>query len=206
MQGTIYLIRHGQTEWNVQRRMQGRMDSPLTEEGILNAERLAPALPQMDAIYCSPAGRAHRTAELVFGNVPFQFEERLQEIDMGDWEGRLQAELDVEAPGDHRAFWEQPHRYHRSTGETYADVAERSIACFHEIAARHPNERIAVVSHTIVIRSILFSIEPREPADFWAAPAIYPTSVSVIEHEGGNFGIQRFGCMAHSFTQPNGLY
>ena len=97
---TLFLIRHGETAWNVEGRMQGRRDSPLTARGeaqarrigqIAAAERLA-ALPCL----CSPAGRAMRTARLA-GLAP-QPTPDLAEVGMGAWEGRLRAEI-TEVPG-----------------------------------------------------------------------------------------------------------
>ena len=206
MKTTIYLIRHGQTEWNVERRMQGRQDSLLTEVGIKGAELLAPEIPAVDVVYASPLGRTKHTAQIIFGDQDVVFDDRLREIDMGDWEGRLQSELDVEEPELHRCFWEAPHRYSKAGAETVAQVADRAVDFFQEIAGRHEGETVAVVSHTVVIRAILFSIDPRALSEFWEPPAVYPASVSEVDIIDGTPRIVRFGCTAHHDHTHSGAY
>lgn len=206
MKTTIYLIRHGQTEWNVERRMQGRMDSPLTALGVDAARQLAPHMPAVSAVYSSPSGRAMHTARLVFGNREIVPDHRLLEIDLGPWEGRLQAELDIEEPEIHSSFWNAPHRFHKEGAETFEQVAARSGGFLREIAVRHPGEAVAIVSHTTIIRSMLFAIEPREPADFWKPPAVYPASLSEVEIVDGVARIVRFGCTAHHDHAHTGAY
>jgi broad specificity phosphatase PhoE len=206
MKTTIYLIRHGQTEWNAEQRMQGRMDSPLTALGVDAARQLAPEIPEVGAVYASPSGRTLQTANILFGGQNIVCDDRLREIDLGDWEGRLQADLDVEDPEMHSNFWNAPHRYQKEGAETFTQVADRAVEFFKEISEHHEGEIIAVVSHTTVIRSILFSIEPRALADFWNPPAIYPASVSEVELIDGVPRIVRFGCTAHHEHEHDGAY
>ena len=206
MKTTIYLIRHGQTEWNAEKRMQGRMDSPLTALGIEAAKQLAPELPEVGALYASPLGRTMQTADILFQGLEIHRDDRLREIDMGDWEGRLQSELDVEEPELHARFWKEPHRYSKEGAETVDQVAERAVEFFQEVVERHAGETVAVVSHTVVIRSILFSIEPRELSEFWNPPAIYPASVSEVEFVDDIPRIVRFGCTVHHEHDHSGAY
>lgn len=130
------------------------------------------------------------------------------EIDLGEWEGRLQAELDIDDAEQHSNFWKSPHRFAPQTGETFECVHRRAAACLHDLAARHDGESIALVSHTTVIRSMLFSIEERPLADFWNPPAVYPASVSEVHVEDGQFKIARFGDIAHygPDSRPSGAY
>jgi len=208
MKTTIYLIRHGQTEWNAERRMQGRADSPLTGLGVEAAKQLASEIPDVDAVYSSPLGRTMQTANILFDGQAQEIicDDRLREIDLGDWEGRLQANLDIEDPEMHSNFWSAPHRYQKGGAETFTQVADRAVEFFQEVAERHLGETIAVVSHTTVIRSILFSIEPRALADFWNPPAIYPASVSEVEVVDGAPAIIRFGCTAYREHAHSGAY
>lgn len=130
----LYILRHGETEWNAVGRMQGRLDSPLTLTGqdqaraqgqTLRANALT-GLP----IYCSPSGRARKTAELA---VPEKFKEirfdaRLMEIDLGHWQGRVKAELEAEFPqafaGDSMWGW-----YDRCPqGEGFAGLEQRTAS------------------------------------------------------------------------------
>ena len=208
MKTTIYLIRHGQTEWNAQRRMQGRSDSPLSEKGIRMTERLAQKVPFADQIYASPLGRTLHTARLLFPRLEIRTDDRLREIDLGTWEGRLQADLDRDDPEQHAHFWNAPHLFQPSEGERFQDVEARSVECLHDLAAKHAGETIALVSHTTVIRSLLFYIEPRPLADFWNPPAVYPASISEVHVEDGQFRIARFADMGHYDPAdiPTGAY
>ncbi|MHA3916784.1 histidine phosphatase family protein [Halovulum sp. GXIMD14793] len=97
----LYVMRHGQTEWNVAGRWQGKLDSPLTKVGREQAHRLGEILrrhgagPATYRIYCSPKGRARATAEIAIagrgGTVIY--DDRLQEIDVGDWTGKTRDEI-----------------------------------------------------------------------------------------------------------------
>ncbi len=96
----IWFLRHGQTEWNLENRIQGRLNSDLTELGkshaAMQARLMAPVIPQVLAaggrIFVSPQGRALQTARIALGDHPFATDERLAEIDTGEWEGRLREE------------------------------------------------------------------------------------------------------------------
>ncbi|WP_204114006.1 histidine phosphatase family protein [Shimia biformata] len=101
----IWFLRHGQTEWNVEGRIQGRLDSPLTDEGLAQAHTqrdiLAPHLTGFVAsggrAFVSPQGRAQHTARIALGGIDLITDPRIAEIDSGDWEGQLKR--DVAAPG-----------------------------------------------------------------------------------------------------------
>ncbi|QHI70412.1 histidine phosphatase family protein [Tichowtungia aerotolerans] len=207
MKTTIYLIRHGQTEWNVERRMQGRADSPLTLQGVEAAERLAPKIPPVSAVYSSPSGRTMQTARILFGSREVVVcDDRLLEINLGDWEGRLQADLDLEDPEQHPNFWKAPHLFKKEGAETFSDVAGRAAGFLDEISGRHAGQSVAVVSHTTVIRSMLFSVEPRDLSGFWRPPAVYPASISEVVIVDGVSRIVRFGCTAHHEHSHCGAY
>lgn len=102
---TIWFLRHGQTEWNVEGRIQGRLDSPLTSNGIAQAQEqsriMAPiigdVLAQGGQVHVSPQGRAMHTARLALPEVTIRTEPRIAEIDSGSWEGCLK--VDVASPG-----------------------------------------------------------------------------------------------------------
>ncbi|WP_246175071.1 histidine phosphatase family protein [Paracoccus limosus] len=101
MTPTLYLLRHGQTEWNAQGRLQGRLDSPLTALGRGQAKRqaqLIAALPPELQCWSSPAGRAVETARIALGGRPLAFDARLAEIDIGAFTGRTLSELQSAHP------------------------------------------------------------------------------------------------------------
>ena len=96
----LYLMRHGQTAWNAEGRMQGRLDSPLTPLGEVQARRQAWLVRDLRGLarYASPAGRAQQTAHIVFDGQDFASDERLHEIDIGAFSGRLVSELHAAHP------------------------------------------------------------------------------------------------------------
>jgi len=126
----IYLVRHGETEFNRERRLQGHVDSPLTELGRRQAEAVARGLGALigDAggwrIAASPLGRTLRTAEIIaerLGITQIEPEPRLIELSWGPWDGRLRAELAQAAPAFAASNW----AFDAPTGETYAEVCGR---------------------------------------------------------------------------------
>jgi len=125
----IYLIRHGQTEWNLERRLQGGQDSPLTERGRRQAEALAQSLGKVPPVHliASPLGRAKKTAEIIakgFG-LPVQIDDRLAELRCGLAEGLTWADIDERWPDlrDARDLDKWNHPW--PEGESYRDVDER---------------------------------------------------------------------------------
>ena len=99
---TIWFLRHGQTEWNRERRLQGHLDSPLTAQGIADAERQArlmqPILRDDPALFVSPLGRARQTAEIALAGADYRLDDRLKEIHAGDWQGALMDDLLASRP------------------------------------------------------------------------------------------------------------
>ena len=126
----IYLVRHGQTVWNLERRIQGHGDSALTDLGVRQAEAVAGLLAELVAepvgwrVISSPLGRAHRTAEIVAARLglPVELDARLQEMSWGANDGRLRAELDAEHP---ETFGRTNWAFDAPGGEPYEAVAGR---------------------------------------------------------------------------------
>jgi probable phosphoglycerate mutase len=125
----FYVLRHGETEWNVAGRFQGGLDSPLTARGAAQATAMGQALSRLGVAtthrwITSPAPRAVRTAALARGTVPDTLDSRLSEIGMGDWSGLTRADIDARWPGppdeDLMAFYARV-----PGGETFASLALR---------------------------------------------------------------------------------
>jgi broad specificity phosphatase PhoE len=156
----MFVALHGQTEWNRDGRVQGRLDSPLTEHGRRQAVAAARILgdqglvPGTFEIVCSPLGRTHETAriiatELGFDSSAIQTEARLKEVSLGQWEGHTHAEVQARWPdsiaGSNRYNW-----FFRSPdGETYDGVARRLKGWLEAHADR---DRLVVVTHGIASR------------------------------------------------------
>jgi len=128
----LFVLRHGQTEWNVSGRYQGRMDSALTKLGVEQANIQGQILKQLsgvDSIQCfsSPLLRASRTAEIALaaiGQVAMP-DPRLQEIDFGDWEGKTRHEVQVLLPPEMRDGQNLGWYFKSPRGERFADISKR---------------------------------------------------------------------------------
>jgi broad specificity phosphatase PhoE len=139
---TLLIARHGETEWNREERYQGHADPSLNETGRAQAEALAQQLAgqPIDAVYSSDLRRAAETAEIVGARLglPVEREPGLREIDVGSWQGLTKAQIDGRP-------WD---------GETYEEHSGRVLRAVREIAARHPEGRVLVVSHGGSLRRV----------------------------------------------------
>lgn len=134
MSGCIILVRHGETEWNLQRRNQGRFDSALTDRGVGQAHavgRFIRKLPDATAarIVGSPLGRARRTAEIIRENldpVPeLRFDDRLRELSLGSWDGLTYDEIAICSPGVFDGEGRHDWCFRSPDGERYEAFAAR---------------------------------------------------------------------------------
>jgi probable phosphoglycerate mutase len=150
---TIVMVRHGETDWNRERRFQGHADTPLNEAGRAQSAALADALAGDDltAVYTSPLRRAAETAEIVGARLGLHVHplEALREIDVGEWQGLTVDEVKERHPEleDWRSGWHG--------GETYETLSARVIPALVALAADHANERVLAVTHAGPMRAAL---------------------------------------------------
>ena len=139
MATTLLLARHGETDWNRERRWQGHADLPLNDAGREQAAALAAEVAAVDAIYASDLARARETAEIVGARhgVPVRLDVRLREVDVGDWSGLTSDEVAARFPAATR--W--------TNGETREAMSGRVVAALLEIAAAHEGGRVLVITH-----------------------------------------------------------
>ncbi len=168
----IVLVRHGQTAWNRDVRFRGRADVELDEFGLKQAEvtgRYLSARWPVVAVYASPMLRAMQTAEAIararrLDAHPFQ---GLLDIDFGEWQGLSLDEVAQRYPVLYQAWWEAPHTVHFPGGERLDDVRNRVVAGLDEVVARHPEQTVALVSHTVVNRVLLCAVLGLGNDHFW---------------------------------------
>ena len=199
---TLYLARHGQTEWNIQGRFQGHGDSPLTALGLEQAAALAERLKDItfEAIYASPAGRASHTAQIVRGRreITIVLDEALREINLGPWEGLDNEQVRRTWPAELDAFWHAPHHYQPPQGgESFAQLRERVVPFMEALVARHAKANVLVVTHATTLKTILAHYEPRATQDLWKPPVMQPTSLSIVRIEGESVTILVQGDASH---------
>jgi probable phosphoglycerate mutase len=150
----LILIRHGETVWNRERRMQGQVDSPLSDIGLRQARLLARRLQQIEfkLLYCSDSGRAHHTARTVAELTGHELivDPRLRERHFGVFEGLTGPEIQVQHPEAYARFKSRDPYYVVPGGESATAFRDRAIACLVEIAERHAQEVVVVVTHGLV--------------------------------------------------------
>ncbi|MEF3311091.1 histidine phosphatase family protein [Paenibacillus sp. GYB004] len=204
MKTTLYLTRHGETEWNVEGRLQGHRDSALTQLGKQQAEWLGAKLEKVpiDAIYCSSSKRASDTADRIRGtrNILLIPMDSLKEIHLGGWEGQKRIDLDRTDSARHFAFWNKPHTYVPLTGgETFVQLSERIIPALTELIAAHQGGTILIVTHAVALKMMMayFRGDPLEK--LWQPPFIHPTALSkvVLDSDRGDTAIEMLGDTSH---------
>jgi probable phosphoglycerate mutase len=155
----IIAVRHGETSWNVDARMQGQLDIGLNDTGRWQARRVGEALASEDitAVYSSDLGRAHETAQAVaqVAGIPVVADEGLRERSFGIFEGKTFDEIHETWP-DHAHNWRKriPEWQPPEGGESLLELRERVTRTMHELAARHPGEQIVVVAHGGVLDTL----------------------------------------------------
>ncbi|WP_367850385.1 histidine phosphatase family protein [Rhodoferax sp. WC2427] len=147
----IIAIRHGETAWNVDTRLQGQLDIPLNDTGRWQAHQLALALAgePITAVYASDLWRAYETALSVAGAVDLNIttDEGLRERGFGSFQGRTFTEIEAELPEQALRWRKRDPTFAPEGGECLNDFRDRVLACVDTLAARHPGELITVVAH-----------------------------------------------------------
>ena len=165
---TFYFVRHGETEWNVKKKIQGKTDIPLNERGRKQAECLAKELKakyekeefHVVRAYTSPQLRAADTAQTVANALGIECIalEELREMDLGEWEGSDWDTIKV-TYGETYYYWNEHRRYtHTPGGENYDEVLARTLNALEEILARE-TEDVLVVSHSAVLMALRCYLE-----------------------------------------------
>lgn len=157
MTTTLLLVRHGETDWNRERRFQGHADPPLNDRGRRQARELASTLAGdgISAVYASPLLRARETAEIVAAELGLAvaLDDRLMEVDVGSWSGLTRDEIEARFPEEFVRWRTGGHGW--EDGETYEELAARALQALLGIGAAHPHETVLVVGHGGTVRSLL---------------------------------------------------
>ncbi len=160
------LIRHAETQWNREKRIQGQTDSPLTRRGILQAEKWGHLLNQIswNRILTSDTGRAVETAGRINEKLKISItpDRRLREQDWGQWTGKTLTEIEKDHPqlltDQIRAGW----MFCPPEGETRLNIWKRSQQALGDAAAKWPGETILIVTHEGVIKSLIYRLSGRK--------------------------------------------
>ena len=191
----IYLIRHGETDWNTVKRLQGITDIPLNPYGIELAQKTAAGMKDIafDRIYSSPMIRAYRTAEIIKGERPVDIiiAEALREISFGDYEGYIYHEeyFNVPDPAFFKFFDDPDHYNTPPNGESLPELIERAASFVRSVMDDPANEEktILMASHGAAIRGILSGLFDIPVSDFWGGPVHKNCGVTKIHAENGRY-------------------
>jgi len=155
----IILIRHGETEWNSQKRMQGHSNSDLSSVGQAQIQALGQWMKNVpfDLIYSSDSLRAKQTAEAItqFSGHELQFDQRLREKNLGVFEGLTSEEARERHPEVFRLFKTAGSKYVIDEGESTQQLQDRALEIVNEIRIKHPEERVLLVTHGGFIRVVM---------------------------------------------------
>lgn len=184
----LFIMRHGETDWNKERRLQGQADIPLNESGRQVARETAKGMAHLkiDAAYSSPLIRAKETARLVMGprNIPLKVDERLKEISFGPYEGLCCASDNWEIPDKgFENFFFAPDRYQPPEGaDSFKTVIDRvSLFIEETLRIQAPESNILVVGHGVVVGAFLAIAEKRSIAEFWQDKVQKNCAVNILD-------------------------
>ena len=157
----IYLTRHGETEWNIEKRLQGRGDSPLTKDGIQRAKELRDRIKNIDidVIYSSPIKRALNTANILRGNknIDIVTDDSLMEMCFGDYEGKKIDIVQEENPSwDIKLIMQGNVEICAPNGENLKEVRERISKLMNKIIAENIGKSILIVTHGITLKALMY--------------------------------------------------
>ncbi|MDE7327968.1 MAG: histidine phosphatase family protein [Lachnospiraceae bacterium] len=156
------LIRHGETDWNIEKRIQGSTDIPLNQNGRAQAEALAETLSHrstpVSALYSSPLSRAKQTAEIIADKLclPCQCIDGLREIGFGLWEGLRWEEVKSRFPQEYGTWYKNRRDTRPNKGESYLDLLKRLVPTLKDLVPnREENGDLVIVTHSACIMSFL---------------------------------------------------
>lgn len=171
MRTSIWLVRHGQTEFNKVRRYQGATETALTPYGLRQAQALAHRLRRIPftAAIISPSGRTRATAAAILAGraTPIIEDARWAETDHGRWEGLTYAEVRARFPAEAAARFADGLHGRAEGGESLADVEQRVTAAWQALLSEHSGGRVLLVAHATPIQLVLCKLNNLSPSEHW---------------------------------------
>ena len=161
MANTFYIVRHGQTNWNILGKTQGHGNSDLTAKGIEQATELAESIVNypIDYIYSSDLGRAVQTAQILGDklNIKVEETEALREMGFGEWEGLLIDEIKTNYANVYTTWRNEPHLAQIPGGETLHLIKDRVDSFIQSLNEKYDNKHILLVTHSVTVRVMLLA-------------------------------------------------
>ncbi|MGF6969107.1 putative phosphoglycerate mutase [Paraburkholderia sp. WC7.3g] len=201
----ILFIRHGETDWNRIKRIQGHIDIPLATTGVAQAKRLAQRLAdeakqgaRLDAIYSSDLQRAQQTAQPIGEalGLPLQSRENLRERSYGAFQGHDSDEIALRFPGEYAQWQTRDPGFAPPEGESQRVFYHRIVHAIEPLVAAHPGGRIACVTHGGVldcVRRFATSMPLNAPRDY----PLLNTSLNIVDYVNGRATIVSWADVSH---------
>jgi len=201
MKTRLCFVRHGETAWNVEQRLQGHLDIPLNPVGEAQARATAASLATQHfaAIYCSDLQRARQTAAAITRGKPgrIEYQPKLRERHYGDFQGLTYAEAEARYPDAYRRFKQRdPAFTFPGGGESLAGFAARIAAALTDIATRHTDEQLLVVTHGGVL-DIVHRLASGKPLDAKRDFTIPNAALNWMEFDGERWHLVAWAQEAH---------
>ena len=185
---TWYLVRHGQTEWNAEKRMQGQWDSKLSELGRKHADDNGRWLATLgiEHAWASPLGRVRETVAIVNRHLPIEpvWDDRLKEWSSGDWSGELYADIQKKRVAEWEAWDADRYNVRPPNGENFHDLAARA-ASFLADSRAHPARIVAVFAHGFILRNLAACLLDLTPQDVLDIRQTNDVVFRITEGDGG---------------------
>lgn len=196
----VILVRHGQTQWNLDMKYQGHCDIELTQKGIeqamLAAQRLASE--DVSAVYASDLSRALKTAQCIGEkhDLPVTAIPELREINFGEWEGLTFESINSKTKDSRSKLFTHPDEIVIPGGETFREVKERAMNAITKLVAQHPDQTIVVVSHGATIRTILCAVLNIHLNYLWKVKQDN-TAINMLEYHDENIMVSLINDVHH---------
>ena len=196
----ITIIRHGETMWNVQKRIQGQRNSKLSENGITQAELVAKALVkrEFDVLVSSDLGRAIETAKIINKQLllPHEYNANLRERSFGIFEGKNFAEIEEKYPEEFLRYKERNPEFVVPGGESIQQMYKRITSEIELVARKFKDQKVLIVSHGLVLEMMMyrtFNLKLDEPRAF----SINNSSISSFYIAENNWFLKEWGVIEH---------
>lgn len=184
----LYLVRHGETDWNIERRLQGQVDIPLNEFGRTLAVKTGKGLNNVifDICFTSPLKRARETAELILDGkaVPIVDDERIIEMAFADWEGKHCSKERWEVPDSFQKFFDDPANFEPAPeGESFEQVRERTgeFLKWLYVQKEYENSNVLITTHGAALAGLLNNVKGEPLANYWGIGVHKNCAVTEVE-------------------------
>lgn len=181
----LFLVRHGESEWNILSKVQGQSNINLTNKGKEQAKKIAKRLvdEKIDMIFSSDLKRAHDTAMIIgeLLNLEVKSLKELREISFGVWEGLTTKEIMEKYMNEHIIWMTEPHKLNLPKAEKLIDLQERLLSIVNDIIKKNKNKNILIVSHGASIKALILGILGIDISNYNKF-SIGNTSLSIIEY------------------------